>query len=262
MAAPTAPPRTHRLRLILTAAVVVSVAAIAAVYFLFFTGDSPPPLKLSTPGATTATTTATGGTTATTAAGSPTTAAAGGTVTSLDGTWAIGASSVAGYRVREKLADLPAQSDAVGRTGSITGSIQVSHDNGQLAVATGASFDVDVSTLKSDQSMRDNRIRTMGLETNKFPHASFKSTEAITLPASAESGQAAKTQVTGDLTIHGVTKRVTIPLDTQVTGNRIEVVGSLSFPFSDYGMTAPSLAGFVTVTDTATLEFQLFFDKK
>ena len=59
-----------------------------------------------------------------------------------------------------------------------------------------------------------------------------------------------------------MTKRVTIPLDTQVNGGLIELVGSLSFPFSDYGMTAPSLAGYVTVTDTATLEFQLFFDKK
>ena len=263
MAAPIAPPRRRRLRLFIAAAVVVSVAAVAAVYFLFFTGDSPPPLTLSTPvstvaaSATTATSAVTGGTTATTAAG-----ATAAPVGSLDGTWSIGGNSVAGYRVREKLAALPAQSDAVGRTSSITGSIQVSHQGGQLTVANGASFQVDVSTLKSDESMRDNRIRTMGLETNRFPKATFVSTAPITLPASAESGQAAKTEVTGDLTIHGVTKQVTIPLDTQVTGGRIEVVGSLSFPFSDYGMTAPSLAGFVTVTNTATLEFQLFFDKK
>ncbi len=263
------PRRRIRLWHVITALVAVSVAAIAAVYFLFFTGDSPPPLTLSTPAGTTASTTAsttattaaTAGTTATTTgqatATTPTTAAAGN---ALAGEWAVGASSTAGYRVREKLADLPAQSDAVGRTGAITGTIQVSMSGSQAVVATGAKFQVDVSKLASDMSMRDNRIRTMGLESNRFPTATFVS--AAPIQVASASGAATKAEVTGDLTIHGVTKRVTIPLDTQLNGARIEVVGSLSFPFSDFGMTAPSIGGFVTVENTAKLEFQLFFDKK
>ncbi len=64
------------------------------------------------------------------------------------------------------------------------------------------------------------------------------------------------------MTIHGVTKRVTIPLDAQITNGRIEVVGSLTFPFSDFGMSPPNIANFVTVENNATLEFQLFFDKQ
>lgn len=243
---------------VIVAVVAVSVAAIAATYFLFFTHDSPPPLTLSTPASTTPTT----GATATTGQATPTTAAAGAATNALAGEWAIGSNSTAGYRVREKLAQLPAQSDAVGRTGAVTGGIQVSMQGSQIVVANGAKFEVDVTQLRSDMSMRDNRIRTMGLESNRFRTATFVSTAPIEVPGTASTGQAVKAEVTGDMTIHGVTKRVTIPLDAQLTGGRIEVVGSHSFPFSDFGMTAPSIGGFVTVENTAKLEFQLFFDKK
>ena len=271
MSAPghAASPRS-RLRLVIVAAVVVSVAAIAATYLLFFTGDSPPPLRLSTPGSTaastaapagaTATTTAPDGATATTAATAPTAAAPSGG--GLTGRWAVGANSTAGYRVREKLAQLPATSDAVGRTSAITGAIQLERRGAQLVVVDGARFEVDVTKLTSDQSMRDNRIRTQGLESNRFRTATFVSTGVIEFPSSAESGAAVKADVTGDLTIHGVTKRVTLPLDAQVNSGRIEVVGSHTFPFSEFGMSPPNIAGFVTVESNATLEFRLFFDKQ
>jgi polyisoprenoid-binding protein YceI len=59
----------------------------------------------------------------------------------------------------------------------------------------------------------------------------------------------------GDLTLHGVTKSVDIPAKAQLNGNLVRVAGSLSFPFSDYQINAPNIAGFVAVQDTATLEF-------
>jgi polyisoprenoid-binding protein YceI len=59
----------------------------------------------------------------------------------------------------------------------------------------------------------------------------------------------------GDLTLHGVTKTVDIPAKAQLNGSLIQVAGSLSFPFSDYQINAPNIAGFVAVQDTGTLEF-------
>ena len=50
---------------------------------------------------------------------------------------------------------------------------------------------------------------------------------------------------------------MTIPLQVRQSGSTLEAVGSLSFPWGDFGMTAPSVAGFVSVEDTATLEFDL-----
>ena len=223
---------------VIAALVLVPLAALAAIYLLFFNEDSPDKFTLDTPA---------GDTTP-----SPTGAATG----SLEGTWRVAEGSEAGYRVREKLAALPATSDAVGRTTVVTGALTVTGTGSQV-VADGVNVEVDVSTLESDEDRRDNRIRTSGLQTDEFPTATFVSTAPVTLPAGAETGQPVETEVTGNLTIHGVTKLVTIPLQVQLIGDQGQVVGSLKFPFSDFGMTPPSIGGFVSVESDATLEFNL-----
>ncbi|HEX9549280.1 MAG TPA: YceI family protein, partial [Acidimicrobiales bacterium] len=92
--------------------------------------------------------------------------------------------------------------------------------------------------------------------------ATFKLTSPIQLTADATSGQTIHVSATGDLTIHGVTKSVTIPIDARLTGSKIELVGSITFPFSDFGMTPPSIGGFVTVQNNATMEFQLLLTRQ
>ncbi len=235
--------RSLRSRLI-PALVLVPIVAAVAVYLLFFTGDSPDRLTLSTPQDQ-----------PTGQAGSPTTAApsSGG----LAGQWTVATGSVAGYRVKEKLVRLPSQSDGVGRTEAVTGAVTVTDDGGRLTVQS-VRIEVDVSQLRSDETMRDNRMRTMGLETAKFPRATFASTGPVTVPATVAQGQRTTVDATGDLTIHGVTRKMTIPLQVQMNGGRAEVVGSLTFPMSDFGITPPSIGNFVTVEPDATLEFQLF----
>ena len=226
----------------IVAAVGIPVAGFAAVYALFFTGDSPAPLALST---STATVNPNG------------TAAPSG---SLAGEWTVADGSIAGYRVREQLANLPAQSDAVGRTSDVTGSATLAETGGNLVVQA-AAFEVDVTTLASDESRRDRRIKTDGLESDTYPKATFSSTAPITVPAGATSGAAVNIDISGDLTIHGVTKNVTIPTQARLNGSQIELVGSITFPFSDFGMTPPSVGGFVEVEDDATMEFSLFLTK-
>lgn len=224
--------------------VILGAIAFGGVYFFVFGGSSPRPLALqSTP-------TPTGSATATASASAGQGA----------GNWAVVTGSVAGYRVREQLASLPAPSDAVGRTSSITGTLTIAQTTDSYSV-TAASFTVDVSTLTSDRSMRDQRIHQMGLESNRYPTATFKLTSPIVLPVAATTGQTVHVSATGDLMIHGVTKNVTIPMDARLTGTQIEVVGSITFPFSDFNMVPPSIGGFVTVENNATMEFDLKFQK-
>ncbi|MEP7112664.1 MAG: YceI family protein [Ilumatobacteraceae bacterium] len=73
----------------------------------------------------------------------------------------------------------------------------------------------------------------------------------------------AKTSVTasGDLTVHGVTKSVEIPLEAQLTGNTIVVVGSLDVVFSDFGISAPTAPVVLSVDDHGQMELQLFFSR-
>src|SRR5216683_131713 len=143
------------------------------------------------------------------------------------GTWTVGTGSVAGYRVREQLVGLAAPTDAVGRTSSITGSFTLAQSVAGYTVTA----------------------------------ATFTLTNPIVLPAAASTGQTVHVSATGDLTIHGTTKSVTIPMDAQLTGSQIQVVGSLTFPFSEFNMVPPSIGGFVSVQDNATMEFSLLLQK-
>src|ERR1700731_4133643 len=224
---------------VVVGALLVGAAGIGIIYFVVFAGSSPQKLALSSP------TPSTSGATANPAS------------TPGAGTWTVSSGSQAGYRVREQLASLAAPSDAVGRTTAVTGTVTVVQSASGYSV-TAASISVDVSKLSSDQPRRDQRIHSQGLESDRYPTASFQLTAPIILPATAASGQAINVSATGALTIHGVTKTVTIPIMARLNGSTIELAGSITFPFSQFGMTPPSIGGFVTVQDNATMEFQIF----
>jgi polyisoprenoid-binding protein YceI len=220
--------------------------AFLLVYFVIFPTSSPKPFKLTstTAGATTA----------------PTTRSTARTGTGLNGSWKVAAGSQAGYRVREKLVFLPAESDAVGRTSQIAGSATFNESKGTVTI-TAASFDVAVGTLKSDRSMRDEKIHEIGLESSRYPTATFALSKPAIVPASALAGKVAPVSVTGTFEIHGVSKRETLPVEMSLSGSTFEAVGSLTFPWGEFGMTAPSIGGFVNVTEKATMEFDLHLQR-
>lgn len=223
-------------RPVLVAAVLIPSAVMAAVYFLFFTPSSPDRLGVSAGGD-----------------GAPSSTPVPGDV---DGTWKASPESVVGYRVRERLARLPASSDAVGRTSAVAGSVTLKRQ-GETIIASDTNFTADLTQLRSDEARRDSRMRSVGIETERFPSATFVAASPIELPATALSGAVTKVQVPGDLTIHGVTKRVTMPLEVKANGSQVEVAGTLTFPFGDFGMSAPNVGGIVTVESNPTLELKL-----
>jgi polyisoprenoid-binding protein YceI len=216
----------------------LAVAAFLIIYFVIFPTSSPKPFKL-TPAKTTAST-----------------ATSTATIGDLSGEWTIAQGSLAGYRVREKLAFLPADSDAVGRTSQISGKAAFKQSAGTITVSD-ASFTVAVNTLTSDRSMRDEKIHQIGLESDRFPTATFKLSKPFSLARSAIAGKVAKVSVTGVFDIHGVSKSETVPLEMSLSGSTVEAAGALTFPWGEFGMSAPSIGGFVNVTDKATLEFDL-----
>jgi polyisoprenoid-binding protein YceI len=230
----------------------VIVIAFLVVYFVIFPTSSPKPFTLSSTTATSATTAA--GTGATGTARQSTSS------TGLSGTWMVAGGSQAGYRVREKLAFLPAESDAVGRTSQITGSAGFTQSRDTIRI-TAASFKVAVNTLTSDRSMRDEKIHEIGLESSRYPTATFALTTPVTISASALNGKVAHVSVTGTFDIHGVAKKETLPVEMSLSGSTFEAVGSLTFPWSEFGMTAPSIGGFVNVTEKATMEFDLHMQR-
>jgi polyisoprenoid-binding protein YceI len=247
--------------IIAATAVIVAIAVGGfVVYDQVLRGDSAAALALPTASTASSAPTASA---ATGASGAP--AASTGTAATsagdVAGTWNVAANSVAGYRVREQLANLPAESDAVGRTDKVTGSITIG-TSGSTTTLNDASLSVDMTSLASDKTMRDNRLRREGLETDAFPTATFKLTAPVEVPAAALAGTPSDVTLTGDLTVHGVTKSVQIPAKAQLVNGTVSVAGSLSFPLSDFGMTAPNIGGFiVSIADHGTLEFAVNFTK-
>jgi polyisoprenoid-binding protein YceI len=227
--------------MVVGAGLAVVVAGILLVYFVVFPTSSPKPFAL---------------TRATKATPPSAPGAAAHPSGSLAGTWKVAEGSQAGYRVREKLVFLPAESDAVGRTSSISGSATLAQAGAAVTI-TAVSIEVAVNTLKSDRSLRDEKLHSVGLESDTYPTATFVLTKPLRLPRSAPSGQPLHVSITGVVTIHGASRQETIPLQMSLSSSAIEAVGSLTFPWGAFNMTAPSIAGFVNVTEHATMEFDL-----
>ena len=172
----------------------------------------------------------------------------------LAGTWKVVPGSgkeatVAGYRVLEKFAAGVAKTTATGRTSGVTGTVTVAGSK-----VTAAKFTVDMTTLTSDKSQRNNQIRNRGIETNKFPTSTFTLTAPLQLPSVTE-GKAFKLTGVGDLTLHGVTKKVSLPLAAEKSGSSFFVQGSLPIAMADYSIDPPNIGGFVSVDKNGSLEF-------
>ena len=181
----------------------------------------------------------------------------------LDGTWnvdsSIGSSSdstdsFVGYRVQEQLASIGANT-AVGRTPNVSGTLTIAGTK-----LTAASITSDLTALQSDDQRRDGQLVSHGIETGTYPTATFSLTAPVDLGADPTDGHEIDVTATGQLTLHGQTKTVEIPLKARLSGSIIEVVGSLPIVFSDYGIVKPTSFAVLTVADQGTMELQLFFD--
>ena len=164
--------------------------------------------------------------------------------------------SEADYYVGETLASLGVPSTANGKTKAISGTFHLTGDGTALDTSQASEFTVDLTTLKSDQSRRDTRAQN-ALETSRFPTATFTVESVTGYDPSIPADQQQTLQLTGSLEIHGVQKEVTWELKITRQANVISALATLNFKFSDFGVTPPSLGGFVSVQDHGTLQAQI-----
>jgi polyisoprenoid-binding protein YceI len=149
----------------------------------------------------------------------------------------------------------------VGKTNHVAGQVQI-NPNDPTATRIGQ-IKVDVSTLATDSSQRNDAIQGRILETaqagNQF--ATFTTTSISGLPASFAAGQAVALKLTGNLTIHSVTKTVTF--DATVTGVSTALIkgeAHATIAYADYGIAIPQVP---SVSDVgATVVLALTFQAK
>jgi polyisoprenoid-binding protein YceI len=163
----------------------------------------------------------------------------------------VASKSEASYSVREQLARLNLPSDAIGTTSNISGSITVNSD-GSID-ANNSKFTVDVSSLQTDQAMRDNFVRRNILQTSQYPNAVFVPTKVSGLPAAIPQSGSVTFQVTGNLTIRDVTKPVTWDVTGAITNGEATGTATTSFTFEDFNLSQPTVAVVLSVVDKITL---------
>jgi polyisoprenoid-binding protein YceI len=143
---------------------------------------------------------------------------------------------------------------AVGRTPKVTGSLTLAG-----TVVSNVQITADMTALASDNDSRDGQLKRQALETDNFPTATFKTTASIDIGPLPADGASVSVNATGDLTLHGVTKSVTIPLQATRQGGIIAVTGSLPIVFSDYSIQKPNSFSVLSVDDHGTMELHLLF---
>jgi len=223
----------RRGRWLVGAVAVVVVLAVGApfVYIHLIEGPAPPKLALPT-------------------ASSPTTAVASGTISEIPGvggTYHVSSGSEAGYRVTEVL--VGQNSTAVGRTTKMWGSVTISEDS----VTTGT-FTVDMATVESDQSERNAQFDGRIMDVAQYPTATLTLTTPVVIGTIPAVGSTMAYTATGDLTMHGVTRRVTFSLTAERTADGLYALADIPIVFADWNIANPSIGGFVNTNSSGTLE--------
>ena len=82
-----------------------------------------------------------------------------------------------------------------------------------------------MTTLRSDEGRRDNALRGRGIETDRFPTATFELTGPFELSREP-------VRARGRLTLHGETQPIIARVSGQRSGDAIELAGSAPIEFA------------------------------
>lgn len=159
--------------------------------------------------------------------------------------------SEASYEVTEKFMNRDLPNQAIGKTHAIQGTLVVNLSG--KPTASIPKMTVDLSTLTSDESRRDNMIRRNWLQSSHYPMATFVSTGIQNAPDRYTEGQEISFKLPGNLTIHDTTKPVTFNVKAKLSGDTVTGTATTQLLMKDFGFDPPSIAGMLTVTDGVTV---------
>jgi polyisoprenoid-binding protein YceI len=160
--------------------------------------------------------------------------------------------SWAGFRIDDTLEDID------GDTKKVSGSITVDPANLDSASVV---LTVDLASLDSGMKMRDDDMKETYLEVKKYPTATFKSTN-VSGAASISPGQSADLKVAGDFTLHGVTRRIVVPVHvTLESANRAHATSKFVIRMTDYNIEVPKKL-VLSVENEVAVKFDVYANAK
>jgi len=113
---------------------------------------------------------------------------------------------------------------------------------------TGADF-----TPEQKQIIK-KELNEIVLETAKYPQITFRSTDVTAKPDGTQFG----VRITGDITLHGVTRPIVIPATVSVEGDNLRSKGEFTLNRKDFGVKATTAGhGTVRVRHKLTFTFDI-----
>ena len=140
--------------------------------------------------------------------------------------------------------------------------IKATQVNGKITVADNLpktlTVEIPVSSLISGERLMDKKTHE-AFDEPKNPTIKFNMTEVNSIQVNGEN---IAVTVTGDLTLRGATKKVTLKADGKVTSPGVYTFqGVLPIKMSDYGMKAPTaMMGTLKTKDQVTVNYNVTFE--
>jgi thiosulfate dehydrogenase [quinone] large subunit len=141
-----------------------------------------------------------------------------------------------------------------------SGEAQITPDNItpaslRLTVKTDSMAETSDVFTEPQKQIINKELREIVLEPAKYPEIVFKSTE---VKGKALGNSQYDLKISGDLTLHGVTRRIEIPAKVTLTGNSLRAVGEFSIDRSDFNVKATSaFHGLVRVRNQVKFTFDI-----
>jgi polyisoprenoid-binding protein YceI len=161
--------------------------------------------------------------------------------------------STARYIVKEELRSV-GETEAIGETQAIVGTVSLDANGIPM---TCSRFDVDLRTLVSDESRRDNYLQGNTLETATYPLATFILTSVQGMDGALVEGEETTVTLIGELSLHGVTNVVAWETVVTLEGDTITGTAQTEFDMPDFGILPPTVGPVVSLEELVKLEFDL-----
>lgn len=149
----------------------------------------------------------------------------------------------------------------IGETSNIGGEVSLSLEN--LADGQIGEILVNARTFKTDSERRDGAIARFILKSEEHEFIRFNPESVRALnPGTPTQDEPVRYEVTGDLTIAGVTKKVTFSvLLTSINENTLTARGETQITRTDFNITIPSVQSVTYVADSVTLQIDIVAER-
>ena len=125
----------------------------------------------------------------------------------------------------------------------------------QLTVRADSMVETSDAFTEVQKQIINRELREIVLEPEKYPEIVFRSSEVSGKIISANQYDL---KIKGDLTLHGITRRIEIPAKLTLSGNSLRATGEFSIDRSDFNVKATSaFHGLVRVRRKVKFEFDI-----